>query len=248
MHSYYKFGMSLGDTILVKYSICITNYNTKDTICESMESILGQLDSDFEVIVCDNCSDDGSREVLEEYYRKGRIKLVVKKSSRGKGRRISYENSRGDYIISGIDTDDILKPTIKDLLRMYHDQHEGYALSFATVHIIPRQLVEAIGGWRDLQYYEDVDFVKRIESLSKLHYFTDPSIIIEQRGNAKVKRGPLHRLKERYSAYQCGFKVGHNILEDAMRTSQYKPIEFLIALFALAACKIRREKRFEYNC
>ncbi len=213
-----------------------------------MESILNQLDSNFEVIVCDNCSDDDSRKVLQEYHRQGRIKLLTRQSSRGKGRQIAYENSVGNYIISGVDTDDILKPTLKELLTLYHDQHEGYMLSLDTIHIIPRSLVEAIGGWRDLQYSEDVDFAKRAEALSKLHYFSDASMIIQERGHAKVKRGPLHRLRERYRAYQCAFKIGLSISAEIKRCHWSKlPIELPMALSALIACRLKREQKFTYG-
>lgn len=231
---------------MVKYSICITNYNMKDTIRRSMESVLAQIDSDIEVVVCDNCSDDGSREVLEEYARNGSINLIVEPSSRGKGRQIAFENSKGDYIISGIDTDDVFKPTLRDILKLYHDKHEGYMLSFKTIHIIPRQLVRAVGGWRDLQWGEDVDFIKRVESLSKLHYFDDDSIIIERR--RKVKRGFIYGLKERYQFYQCRHKIGLNIFEDLMMYPWYvRPIQFSIAFAAIISSRLKRVRKFEYS-
>ena len=129
---------------MVKYSICVTIYNMKNTLCPFMESILAQIDSDFEVVVCDNFSDDGSREILEEYTRRGQIKLILEHSTRGKGRQIAYEYSKGNYIISGLDADDVVKPTLKEVLKLYHAEHEGYVLSFRTVHFIPRSLVEAV--------------------------------------------------------------------------------------------------------
>ena len=62
-----------------KYSVCITNYNSIDTIRESMKSIFNQLNESFEIVVCDNCSKDGSKEILQEYARRGKIKLVVER-------------------------------------------------------------------------------------------------------------------------------------------------------------------------
>ena len=231
---------------MTKYSICITNYNMMDTIHESMEAVLAQLDSDFEVVVCDSCSDDGSREVLDEYEREGRIKLIVQKSSRGKGRQIAFENSCGDYIISGIDTDDVVKPTLRALLRTYHDQHEGYMLSLDTIHIIPRKLVKATGGWRDMQWGEDVDFTKRVEFMSKLHYFPDATFIIKRRG--RVKRGSLYKLKERFRFYQCCYRIGLNGF-GVVKTSPWyeQPIQFAVALAAIAVCKYKREQKFKYS-
>ena len=106
------------------YSVCITNYNSIDTIRSSLESILSLLDDSFEVIVCDNYSNDGSRQVLEEYALKGRITLIVEHCSRGKGRQTAFESSQGKYIISGIDTDDRMTPDLHKFLEEYHKYHE----------------------------------------------------------------------------------------------------------------------------
>jgi len=228
-----------------KYSVCITNYNTMKTIRQSMESILTQLNDDFEVVVCDNCSNDGSREVLEEYAKQRKIKLIVEKSSRGKGRQIAFENSTGNYIISGLDTDDILKPTFKKFLEIYHNQHEGYMLSAGTVHVIPTPLAEIVGGWRDLKWGEDVDFRKRVESISKWHELKAPLPILE-RGHAK--RGPLYKLKERYNFYQCRYRIGMSVYGEVKMNPWYdRHILFVIATVALIICKISGTRRFQYN-
>ena len=100
--------------------------------------------------MCDNCSTDGSREILADYANRGKLKLIVERSSRGRGREIAFENSTGEWILSGLDMDDVFKPTLRDILKLYHEKHEGYMLSFGTVHIIPRAVVEEVGGWRDL--------------------------------------------------------------------------------------------------
>jgi glycosyltransferase involved in cell wall biosynthesis len=229
-----------------KYSICITNFNSIDTIKASMDSILIQSNDSFEIVVCDNYSNDGSREILQEYCRKGKIKLVVERSSRGKGRQIAFENSFGKYIISGVDTDDKLKLEFQEFLRIYHRDHEGYMLSAGTIHIIPRQLVEEIGGWRDLNWGEDVDFHKRAKSLGRQHEFEYPIVLVERGNN---RRSLKDRLIEIHHDSQCAYKIGQSVLDQVRIAprARFKPIIFIVATVALFICKCRNIQKFRYS-
>jgi glycosyltransferase involved in cell wall biosynthesis len=209
-----------------------------------MERIFNQLNGNFEIVVCDSCSNDGSRKILQEYARKGKIKLVVEKSSRGRGRQIAFENSKGDYIISGIDTDDRLKPAFRKFLSMYHRDHEGYMLSAGTIHIIPRQLVREIGGWRDLKWGEDIDFHRRAKSLGRQHEFEYPLVLVERGHN---KRSFVARISEMYDAYQCAYRIDRNMFDD-VKTSvwYYRPILLVVAGVALVVCRCKRVKKLRY--
>lgn len=229
-----------------KYSVCITNYNSIDTIRVSIESVLNQLTDGFEIVVCDNCSNDGSKEVLEEYARKGRIKLLVERSSRGKGRQIAFENSTGKYIISGVDTDDKLTPAFREFLSIYHRDHEGYMLSAGTIHIIPRQLVEEIGGWRDLRWGEDVDFHKRAKSLVRQHEFEGPLVLVERGNN---KRGFTDRISEIYYASQCSYRIGKSVWDQVktVPVAHNKPIVLVVAVVSRFVCKCKRIQKFRYS-
>ena len=166
--------------------------------------------------MCDNCSTDGSREILTDYANKGKLKLIVERSTRGRGREIAFENSTGEWILSGLDMDDVFRPTLRDILRAYHEKHEGYMLSFHTVHIVPRAVVEEVGGWRDLQRGEDVDFFKRVYSISKVHFFQDDSSLLVKEKGEQTERGKLHLLTEVYHAYQAEYRIGppFNIFRD----------------------------------
>ncbi len=229
---------------MIKYSICITNFNAKSSLQSCLDSVLSQIDSEFEIVVSDNCSTDGSLEILKEYAKKDQIKLIVQSSTRGKGRQIAFQNSIGDYILSGIDTDDVINPILKDVLRLYHLEHEGYMLSFRTFHIIPRYLVNTIGGWKDLQWGEDVDFIKRVEELKRVHYFPDASHIIKK---GQIKRGPFHRLRENYAFYQCRYRIGADVIEAAPSPWYLRPLQFFVAFSALTTVKLKRQHKFEYE-
>jgi len=210
-----------------------------------MESIINQLRGNFEIVVCDNCSNDGSKEILQEYARKGKIKLIVEQSSRGKGRQIAFENSTGQNIISGVDTDDRLKPAIREFLDIYQRDHEGYMLSSNTIHVIPRALVEEIGGWNDLQFFEDVDFVKRAESMGRKHELTNMLVLVERGNN---KREFTDRIKERYNAAQCAYKIGKSVFEEVKISAWFfKPTILVVALCAVVVCKVKHVQKFRYS-
>lgn len=59
-----------------KATLCVPAYNAGHTIAETLESLLSQTYSDFEIIVSNNHSTDNTREVVEEYSNKG-VKLVT---------------------------------------------------------------------------------------------------------------------------------------------------------------------------
>ena len=51
----------------MKFSIITVNYNNKEGLQKTIESVINQTFHDYEFIVIDGCSTDGSAEVLKEY-------------------------------------------------------------------------------------------------------------------------------------------------------------------------------------
>jgi glycosyltransferase involved in cell wall biosynthesis len=210
-----------------------------------MESIFNQLNDSFEIVVCDNRSSDGSNAILQEYARKGKIKLFVENCSRGKGRQIAFEKSTGEYIISGLDTDDRLKPVFQKFLSLYHKDHEGYMLSAGTIHVIPRQLVEEIGGWRDLKWGEDVDFRRRATSLGLQHEFEYDIALVERGHN---KRSLTARISNIYDTSVCCYRIGTSVSDQVKMTALFnKPAIFGFAVAAFIVSKCRRIQKFRYQ-
>lgn len=211
----------------MKYSICITHYNNIQTLEESLGSILNQIDQNFEVVVVDNMSNDGSQDVLKKYANDRKITLVQKKCLRGVGRQIAFETSSGDYIISNLDMDDMFYPALSKLLSLYHERCEGNLLLACTtpdaegwgsnVTIGPRDLISKLGGWRDLQYYEDWDLWSRAAQTGK--YMWTNFSLVKSVNNHRERRDSIGRLRYRYARYFAMTRLGKRIFSEDEKIS-----------------------------
>lgn len=194
------------------YSVLITNYNTVDTVRESLESILKQIDNSFEVIVVDNNSRDGSKKILKEFQEQGKIKLISAKCSRGKGRQIAFENSKGETLITNMDMDVIFKPKLKELLKIYSQLNKDKEFIVAPVPIISREIIEKVGGWRDLQRDEDVELNCRLSKISVK--FIDTHIdIAEYHSLSWEHKGYWYILWDKYIFLRDKMRIGIKMSE-----------------------------------
>ena len=84
-------------------------YNRYNYLERAINSVLSQKDCDFELIIVNNGSTDGSLELCKKYLRNdSRIKLVsLPRSSIGAGRNAGIACAEGDYI-SFVDDDDYM--------------------------------------------------------------------------------------------------------------------------------------------
>lgn len=216
---------------MVKYSICMICRNEAKTVRQSLDSILNQLDDTFDVIVVDSLSNDGSLEILSKYAKEDKITLIVKKCNRGVGRQIAFMNASSKYIISHMDLDDVFKPELKSLLDIYHSKYESYLLyvnkppNMGGLTIGPRELIDCIGGWRDLQYAEDWDLWARAAKINRFKVFSK-----ELRENIGVPdtevKHTFKRLKYRYIKYREFYRLGRRVFEE---NEPYNKTQRLIA-------------------
>ena len=94
-------------------SIITPCYNAEKYLAQTIESVLSQTCQDWEMLIVDDCSSDGSAQIIEEYARKdSRIKYL--KTDRRSGsptlpRNIGIENAGGRYI-AFLDSDDLWLP------------------------------------------------------------------------------------------------------------------------------------------
>lgn len=63
----------------------VVTYNQKNFIGECLDSILAQDYENFEIVVADDFSTDGTREILQEYKNKYTNKFVLKFADKNQG-------------------------------------------------------------------------------------------------------------------------------------------------------------------
>lgn len=102
-------------------SLVIPLYNKEDAILKTIDSVLKQTYSDFEVIVVDDGSKDNSLRVVQS-IEDPRLRVIHKEnggvsSARNRGIR----EAKGDYIAL-LDGDDLWEPTfLEEQIRLIHD-------------------------------------------------------------------------------------------------------------------------------
>jgi len=84
----------------VKISVVIPVYNEKDTILEIISRVRA-TPFEKEIIVVDDCSRDGTREILAELERDPDIRVFYQRVNRGKGAalRTGFEHMTGDVVL-----------------------------------------------------------------------------------------------------------------------------------------------------
>lgn len=98
-------------------SVIVPIYNTKKYLRECLDSILAQTYSNYELILVDDGSTDGSSEICDEYARKNERIVVIHKENCGllHTRKVGFAVAKGEYI-SYIDSDDFIAPDMYEYM------------------------------------------------------------------------------------------------------------------------------------
>lgn len=93
----------------LRFTIAISAYNIKDYIGRAIQSVLSQDFENYEILIVDDCSTDGTLEEIKKYENeKMRILKTPKNSGTAGGtRNLAIDNAKGQYIIF-LDGDDTL--------------------------------------------------------------------------------------------------------------------------------------------
>src|SRR5262245_11198669 len=83
-------------------SVVMPVYNEHDTVSTIIERVLGSKVASLELLVVDDASGDGTRDVLErEWTREPRVRLLFHDHNQGKGAalRTGFRAARGEFVL-----------------------------------------------------------------------------------------------------------------------------------------------------
>ena len=123
-----------------RVSCLIPVYNGERFLAEALDSVLGQTYTDFELIVVDDGSRDGSPAILDDYRRRDPRVRVLTKENGGIVDALNHglDHARGDYV-ARMDADDVCLPHRFEVQVAYLDAHPGCVLAGGLAEMIDEE-------------------------------------------------------------------------------------------------------------
>lgn len=107
-------------------TVCMQAYNTERFLPQCMESVLSQTLQDFEFLIIDNGSTDGSKEILRKYAESdSRICLMRREQNKNSPlyMKVAQDFGTGEYF-TAIDSDDWWEPDYLEKLLEFAKSHD----------------------------------------------------------------------------------------------------------------------------
>lgn len=193
-----------------KVSIVFTSYNHAEFLEKALDSLLSQSFKNYELIIIDDCSTDGSQEILKEYQHKdGRIQLYLSEVNSGnyvistnRGASLAV----GEYIIFA-QCDDFAESMQLEYLVKTLDNNPDVAVAFSS-----SKMIDENDNLIDIDYnvrtniFRDVCKTNTILTSKQMTYFLSESCVIPNLSAAMIRREKFIQLE--------GFSTKYKVLAD----------------------------------
>lgn len=124
-----------------KVSIIVTTHNLREYVVDCLDSVREQNTSDYECLIVDDASTDGTRKVIEDYLAKhpeftqARYLPTPHNLKLSQARNYGFKHSNGRYITS-LDGDDKLLPNSLSLLSNALDNDKAIHIAYGHIEMI----------------------------------------------------------------------------------------------------------------
>jgi len=163
-------------------SIVIPLFNAKDYIAKTIESVILQSYENWELIVVDDCSTDGSYLVVEEFSKlDSRVKLIRMEQNFGgpaKPRNIGVENSKGEYI-AFLDADDIWEES-KLEVQIELMQEKGYNFTSTDILNVDENLEDIDSRYFISNFLRKISKKRGVCDLIKNSFIATSSVVVKR--------------------------------------------------------------------
>jgi glycosyltransferase involved in cell wall biosynthesis len=156
-------------------SIIMPVYNTEKYIKETIESLLNQTFTDFELIVVDDACTDDSINIIKS-FRDDRIKIITNNSNKGivKSRNTGLALAVGEYI-APFDSDDIALPEKFEKQILFMQKNPQYGLIGCWGKSIDEEGKHHNLKWRLTDHAERIPAILLFRS-----YFLQPTVVMRR--------------------------------------------------------------------
>lgn len=233
--------------MITKVSVVCLTRNHERFIAQTLESILSQdVDFDFEIIVCDDCSDDNTAEIVKDYTEKypDRIRLIKNEARLGatKSSLKLLTSAKGEYL-AGCEGDDFwtsnkkLKEQIDFLER--HKEYVGCVHDVLLVNENGEPLKRQRLNWISnktvftLSDFDGVHIPGHINTFVRRNFFRDNEFCGDLIENASayvgdrtnfllwLEKGDIYKIKKKMSAYRV-LRNGNNLTTTQYARNKFK--------------------------
>ncbi|MED1092831.1 glycosyltransferase [Bacillus paramycoides] len=140
-------------------SVVIAAYNEEKVIAKTIRSILDSDYREFEVIVVDDGSKDGTSKVIQEtFYKHPKVRLIQKENGgKSSAMNLGFQQSRGEIIVT-LDADTIIAQDAISLMIRHFENHNVAAVS-GNVKVGNRR--NLLTTWQHVEYITGFNLERR---------------------------------------------------------------------------------------
>lgn len=131
-------------------TVYITNFNYSEYIEKSIKSVLSQTYKNIEIIIVDDNSTDRSKEILEQFIKHPKIKIIFNKKNLGllKSSNIAIKASSAKYIMR-LDADDFLNKEIVEIFIKKIKKRPNIAMVYSDYYEV-NELGKTLGAIKQI--------------------------------------------------------------------------------------------------
>lgn len=144
-----------------KISVIMGIYNCQDTLVEALNSIKNQTYDNWEIIMCDDASNDATLQIAQKYAKEFPEKIIVLRNQENKGLNYTLnqclKKATGDYI-ARMDGDDMCAP--ERFVKEVEILENNPEISIVSTDM---DFFDELGIWgrtRVIEYPQKMDFLK----------------------------------------------------------------------------------------
>jgi glycosyltransferase involved in cell wall biosynthesis len=140
-----------------RVSIVIAVYNRQSYLTFAVESVLRQTYTDWELIISDDGSTDGTLEMAQNFALHGSRIRVLTAEHKGESYALiaGFNAAQGEYV-GQLDSDDLLEPEAIELTVKALDEHPEWGMVYTNYREISEQGQLTRVGWRcSIPYNKD---------------------------------------------------------------------------------------------